>query len=438
MTAPPKRTRNTLALALCAIATVLCATGCEHTGLMKTPNLYLATGNDPFTALPAERHRVDVDLIYATDRAVVESPDEPHGTGVQYGHGRVDTLAFGRATVALGEHVDWDDLHHASLNRQRQRRFVPYLAHTEALGQFPAAQREWLVEDGDIVRNLAVVEETRNAHTALAGAVEAALANAGRREVFLFVHGYNNQFYHAALTMAQLWHFIGREGVPVIYSWPAGRGGLRGYTADTLSGEFTNFHLKQFLRALAAAPSLEKIHILAHSRGTDVVTTALKELMLEYRGAGLDTRTELKLGNLVLAAPDLDLDVVNQSLVAEGMIFVPERFTVYLSEGDRALLLSSWLMDSVKRLGRIVLSELNPQEQEDLTSLPAVTFIDADVESDITGHAYFWTNPAASSDLILLLRDGLPPGAEHGRPLYQESSNFWILRDGYPDFSAKE
>jgi len=408
--------------------------GCEHTSLMKTPNLYLATGNDPFANLPEERKQVDVDLIYATDRVPVENPDKPKGTGVQYGFQRADTLTFGRATVALGEHVEWEDLYQASMNRQRNRRFVPYLAHTEALGQFPAGQKEWTQEDGHIVRHADIAKETRAAENGLREALAMALNNADRREVFLFVHGYNNQFYHAALTMAQLWHFMGREGVPVIYSWPAGRGGIRGYTADTLSGEFTNYHLKQFLRAIAATPGLEKIHILAHSRGTDIVTTALKELMLEYRGAGLDTRSELKLGNLVLAAPDIDLDVVNQSLVAEGMIFVPERFTVYLSEGDRALLLSSWLMDSVKRLGRIVLSELNPQDQRDLTSLPALTFIDADVESDITGHAYFWTNPAASSDLILLLRDGLDPGVENGRPLIRQSENFWILREGYPQF----
>jgi esterase/lipase superfamily enzyme len=420
------------ALSCCALAAVFLASGCEHTGLMKTPNLYLAGGTDPFAGLSPEQRRVEVDLLYATDRNVLEFPEQGFGTGVQYGHDRLDSLAYGRTTVALGEHVTWEELHQASLTRDRTHRFVPVMADTEELGRFPGAHRLWSDRDGAQDLAMSVVEETAAARAGLIDATEAALAGAERKEIFLFVHGYNNQFYHAALTMAQLWHFMGRPGVPAVYSWPAGRGGLRGYTADRESGEFTNYHLKQFLRTLAAAPSLEKIHILAHSRGTDVVTTAIKELMLEYRAAGQDTRAELKLGNLVLAAPDLDLDIVNQSLVAEGVMFVPERFTIYLSHGDRALFLSSWLMDSFKRLGRIILSELNPADRAEVTSLPNTTFIDADVESDITGHTYLWVNPAASSDVILLLRDGLDPGAENGRPLEPQADNFWILREDYP------
>ncbi|MBX3177702.1 MAG: alpha/beta hydrolase [Candidatus Hydrogenedentes bacterium] len=432
--APPPlpAARRIAALLLLALAAGGLATGCEHTGLMKTPNLYLAAESDPFAHLPEHDRRVEVDLIYATDRAENGIGDKPRGTGAQYGHKRSDELAFGVATVALGDNVTWEELRHASVNRRRQRRFVPFLAHTEEMGRFPPPHAGWRVRGGAPVRDEDHLREEAEAEAALSGIVADALARAERPEVFLFVHGYNNQFYHAAQTMAQVWHFMARPGVPMVYSWPAGRGGLRGYTADSESGSFTNFHFKQFLRAIAAAPGLEKIHILAHSRGTDVATTAIKELMLEYRGAGRDARAELKLGHLVLAAPDLDLDIVNHSLVAEGVIFVPERFTVYLSNGDRALLLSSWLTDSVKRLGRIILADLNPFEQAKLTSLPNVIFIDAEVESDITGHTYFWTNPAASSDIILLLRDGLEPGVDNGRPLIRQSNNFWLLRENYP------
>lgn len=419
---------HTRAALLCALPLLLCITGCEHTGLMKTPNLYLGpAAADPFAAMPESRRSVDVNLIYATDRSPAMEAKKPQGTGNQYGHERSDNLFYGRATVALGEGTNWDEIHAASMTRHRERRFTPHLTHTVQTGRFPAASKTWRMEGGALTAGPSADEAAKE----LSGLVGEELATASSKEAFVFVHGYNNQFYHSALTMAQLWHFMGRPGVPVIYSWPAGHGGLRGYTSDSESAEFTVFHLKQFLRALAATPGLEKIHILAHSRGTDVVTTAIKELMLEYRGKGLDTRKELKLGNLVLVAPDLELEIVNQSLVAEGMIFVPERFTVYLSKGDRALKLSSWLTNSVKRLGSLILDELNPRERADLTSLPNMTFIDADVESDITGHAYFWINPAASSDVILLLRDNAEPGAENGRPLIKQSENFWLLNEDY-------
>lgn len=426
--------RKTAATLLCAVPILLCVTSCEHTGLMKTPNLYLAAAEDPFASIPESRQSVDVNLIYATDRAPQLEADKPQGTGNQYGHDRSDNLFYGRATVALAEGATWDDLHTASLTRHRNRRFVPRLVLTSQKGRFPAASKTWRMENGTLTAGPSAAEAAGELGTLVAEE----LANTDRKEAFVFIHGYNNQFYHAALTMAQLWHFMGRPGVPLIYSWPAGRGGLRGYTADSESAEFTVFHLKQFLRALAATPGLEKVHILAHSRGTEVATTAIKELMLEYRGTDLDPRTELKLGNLVLVAPDLDLDIVNQSLVAEGMIFVPERFTVYLSEGDRALKLSSWLTDSVKRLGSLILEDLNPREREALTTLPNMTFIDANVESDITGHAYFWINPAASSDVILLLRDNAEPGAKNGRPLIQRSDNFWLLNDDYLKHGAMD
>jgi len=427
MTHTPRVSKPTLAALLCALPVLLCVTGCEHTGLMRTPNLYLDGGGDPFAELPESRRTVDVNLIYATDRAPLMEAEKPQGTGNQYGYERADNLFYGRTTVALGEPATWEEIRSASMTRHRERRFVPRMTHTVQAGRFPAASKSWRMEDGTLTAGLSAAD----AAAELGALVEEQLAGASRREAFVFVHGYNNQFYHAALTMAQLWHFMGRPGVPVIYSWPAGRGGLRGYTSDSISSEYTIFHMKQFLRALAATPGLDKIHILAHSRGTDVVTTALKELMLEYRGTSIDTRAELKLGNLVLVAPDIDLDIVNQSLVAEGVIFVPERFTVYLSKGDRALQLSSWLTNSVKRLGSLIFDDMSPREQAELTSLPNMTFIDADVESDITGHAYFWINPAASSDVILLLRDNAEPGAENGRPLIKRSENFWLLREDY-------
>jgi len=429
MNPTPRSYKNSLALLVTLLPILVGATGCEHTGLMKTPNLYLASAEDPFAALPPKRQTVDVNLIYGTDRSpeLEVEMKKRQGIGNQYGHQNDDHLFYGRATVKLGEGVSWEDLHEASLTRQRNHRFVPQLTHTRQLGRFPASTSAWRLENGV----LAAGPSPEAAAAELAGLVAEELADAERKEAFVFVHGYNNQFHHAALTMAQLWHFMGRPGVPLIYSWPAGRGGLRGYTADVESAQFTTYHLKQFLRALATTPGLEKVHILAHSRGTEVVTTTIKELMLEARGSGLDVRKELKLGNVVLAAPDLNLQTARQTLVAEGTIFVPERFTVYLSESDRALKLSSWFTDSVKRLGSLIFNDLSTRERAAIASLPNMTFINADVESDITGHAYLWINPAASSDVILLLRDNLDPGAENGRPLTPLMDNFWELNDNY-------
>ena len=56
-------------------------------------------------------------------------------------------------------------------------------------------------------------------------------------------------------------------------------------------------------------PEIEKIHVAAHSRGTDIATTALRELIIETRAKGLDPRAHLKIENLVLSAADIDVDI---------------------------------------------------------------------------------------------------------------------------------
>ena len=84
------------------------------------------------------------------------------------------------------------------------------------------------------------------------------------------------------------------------------------------------------------------------------------------------------------------------------------------------------------RLGQLSLSDLSPEERERITSISNVTFVDARLPTGFVGHSYFHTNPAVSSDLILLLRDDRPPGAEHGRPLQQEMGNYWVIYSGYP------
>lgn len=47
-------------------------------------------------------------------------------------------------------------------------------------------------------------------------------------------------------------------------------------------------------------------------------------------------------------------------------------------------------------------------------------------------HTYFHSSPAVSSDIVLLLRYGLLPGAEYGRPLEISDDGYWIINDGYP------
>ena len=157
----------------------------------------------------------------------------------------------------------------------------------------------------------AAMDAHEKAAAMLQGEVARRLAAAPRKEVVLFVHGYANTFQDASFTMGELCHFLGREFVCAIFTWPAGgsRGLFMGYNVDRESGEFAVHHLKQAVRLIADTPGVEKLHLLAHSRGTDVLVTALRELEIEAYIGGRFLDSRFKIQNIVLMSPDLDLDV---------------------------------------------------------------------------------------------------------------------------------
>jgi esterase/lipase superfamily enzyme len=261
-----------------------------------------------------------------------------------------------------------------------------------------------------------------------------------RKEVFIYVHGYHNTFDDAAFAMAELWHFLGRIGVPIFYTWPAGYPGLFGYTYDRESSEFTVYHLRELLQLLASWPEVEKIHLIAHSRGTDVALNAVRELSIKARAAGYDPRQKLKIHNLVLAAPDLDLQVASQRIVGDYLSISVKRFTVYASPRDKAIGVASRLFASPRgRLGTLGLEAL-PESVSGVLEYSganlAIINFDAsagngEYKGDRFGHSYFLNAPAVSSDLLLMLRDDLDPGPP-GRPLRSLGLKFWHVPQGYP------
>jgi esterase/lipase superfamily enzyme len=162
-----------------------------------------------------------------------------------------------------------------------------------------------------------------------------------------------------------------------------------------------------------------------------VTTNAVRELHLEIRGTA-DTQQTLKLGTVILAAADMDLDVVIARDATERIGRAVEHSALYITDRDKALGLSTWLFGG-RRLGRIDLTLFDPEEIAALRGSRHLQIIDARVKKlGSFGHSYFHHNPAVSSDVALLLRYQLPPGAEHGRPLEVSDLGLWIIRDDYP------
>lgn len=403
--------------------TFMLVCGCSQQ-LMPTPNLIAHSKDDPFASVPAALQASDVDVLFVTDRAeTANKKNQP-----EFGYERSRAVSFGSLKVGIGKDVTWPDLVRESRTQSRRTALTLSRREIRVIGKFPETppKRSWV--DGAVREDPAYKPLVDQAQALFKGEVARRVAlNPSRNDAYVFVHGFNNSLDDAAFVIAELWHFMGRGGVPIAYSWPAGLS----YAYDRESGEFTIFHLKQFLRTLASCPELGKIHIVAHSRGTDVTMTALRELFIEYTNAGKVARNELKLGNLILAAADLDLDVTTQRIGAEGVFFLPERMTIYVSQADKALGAAMWLFKSRARVGDSSAKDLSEGQRQALLEYSRLQVVNARVSAGAIGHDYFHSNPAVSSDVIRILRDNSDPGAEHGRPMKRAEDGFWEIRDVY-------
>jgi esterase/lipase superfamily enzyme len=171
------------------------------------------------------------------------------------------------------------------------------------------------------------------------------LQKAPKRRVLVFVHGFNNRFEDAVFRFAQIVHDTGsgRDFVPILFTWPS-KGSVLAYGYDRESSSYSRDALEDLLRWLAKNPKVEEVAILAHSMGNWVTLEALRQMAIR------DGRVAQKIRTVLLAAPDVDVDLAREQIATMG----PDRpdFTLFLSENDRALALSRQIWGG-PRLGAI-------------------------------------------------------------------------------------
>jgi esterase/lipase superfamily enzyme len=291
---------------------------------MPPPTLYSAGLATPFAHTDEALRTAEVDVLYVTDR----TPQPTEDGRPRYGIGRSASIAFGSAVVHIGDNTSWEQLETVAQGEPRALELDLY--SVSEIARAPPTPLPWILVDGQPVTDPVMQARNQEVLNTFCNELARRMSRTRRKEAFVYVHGVQNTFADSVFTIAELWHYLGREGVPLVFSWPAGYSGiLRGYTYDRESSEFAVFHVKQFFYALAQCPTVERISIVAHSRGTDVTLSALRELTIRERAAGRDPLHTLHLNNVVLAAPDLDLGVTAQRVAAERVVASARRWTIY-------------------------------------------------------------------------------------------------------------
>jgi esterase/lipase superfamily enzyme len=168
------------------------------------------------------------------------------------------------------------------------------------------------------------------------------------RDVLVFVHGFNTGYDEARFRLAQIVADSGFTGVPVLFTWPS-RNQILAYGSDKESATASRDHLEKLIEDLGAAPGVGRVHVLAHSMGTWLAMESLRQ-------AAIGGKAQLggHLGEVMLAAPDIDLEVFRGQMSRVGQV---ARVSVFAAADDRALSMSSTLAGDRTRLGALNLSD---------------------------------------------------------------------------------
>ena len=221
--------------------------------------------------------------------------------------------------------------------------------------------------------------------------MQAARESGEQPHALVFLHGFNTTFADAAIRAAQIGYDLKVPGATAFFSWPS-RGSVAAYPADEASIEASEPAITDFLVEFTENCGAEKVHIIAHSMGNRGLLRALQRI-----SANAETRGKLKFGQVFLAAPDVDRDLFLDlaSLYPEHA----ERTTLYASDADRAVHLSSKLHDA-PRAGYFMPYTVAPGV--DTVAVP-------DFDIDLLGHSYFAQAEALLHDIHDLMRHNEAP-----------------------------
>ncbi|KZY47685.1 hypothetical protein A3731_07675 [Roseovarius sp. HI0049] len=152
----------------------------------------------------------------------------------------------------------------------------------------------------------------------------------------IFVHGYNSSFEDAVLRAAQIGYDLGIGQGIGLFSWPS-KGSRQKYAADEARIEQSKYYLANFLEKFVSNNVGEQVNVIAHSMGCRCLLGSL-EVLSSGRQHVLDG-----INQVILAAADVDAGAMSH--VGLHAVNNSTRTTSYVSDKDKALMISEWVHD---------------------------------------------------------------------------------------------
>jgi esterase/lipase superfamily enzyme len=172
-----------------------------------------------------------------------------------------------------------------------------------------------------------------------------AVAPTPKREVVIFVHGYNYSFQESLYRMAQLVADGGIDVSPILFAWPS-EGTVSGYGADREAVTYSRDSLTRVLTLVADMRNVGEVGLIGHSMGAWLTAEALRQLRL----TGKD-QVIRRMRQVALVSPDIDVNVFRSQTAVIGRLDPPMKLLV--SKDDQALSISALLAGSAGRVGNL-------------------------------------------------------------------------------------
>ncbi len=353
--------------------------------------------------------------LYATNRIPFNKLDGSTG----YLIFPSDTLEMGFLVHSVGDGgMSWDELYTESLKKKRDKDLLLTQLFVKPMAEYHKDTNLEKTSDraaGFFIRLNETLEKTFD------------------KDITVYVHGANSNFYRATAQGAQFFHFTGHNSIILSFSWPSAENLLK-YKTDVLHAKKTVPAFARLLEILALHTKARNINIIAYSAGAQVVAPGLAYLRDLYPElSSEELKQKLRLGEVYFAAPDTAFKAFSERYLKFRDIV--KRTTISLNHNDRILLLAA-VQNGMSRLGRPDTSELSESEAEVI--LEAMGRTDFDVIDaggskalDIgKGHDYWYSHPWVSNDLLMLLLFNASP-EERGLVEYKGEGRAIVYR--FPD-----
>ncbi len=373
---------------------LLLIVGCQPKVYLMPPPVGLNTESELFDYGKENIDENYLKTLYATNRTPYNKID--YSTG--YTIFPSDILEIGFVTYSVGdEGMGWDELYAQSLKDKRDSD----LLFTQELVEELAAYHK----DDDMNKaSLQAREFFEEINTAIDSSFD--------KDINIYVHGANSNFYRATAQGAQLYHFTGHNSIVLTFSWPSAEN-LFKYKTDVLHAKKTVPAFARLIEILAKHTRAKNINILAYSAGAQVAAPGLAYLRDMYPEESASVlKKRFRIGEVYFAAPDTAF----QPFIKRYLKFrdIVERTTINANENDSVLRISAF-SNGISRLGRPDTNELSEEENKlivELLETPQLNALNVGGSESLdlgSAHDSWYSHPWVSNDLLMLFLTNASP-----------------------------